>query len=656
MREWLTSNRVGSFAMGTPERIPDRKYHGAFILRQAGAASPLHILADVAECVVTPLHRHELSCFRYGDVVHPQGHTLLRSFSARPHPTWEYACQGIRVRRELRLVPDRDEVEFRYRVRGAPPGTVLHLAPLFTARDVHALTHENPYLDGRAQATEQAWRFEFYRGFPAIELSVEPLAPLTLAGFWNRGVVYAEEARRGYAAKEDLYCPGVVKVPVCGAELRCTLRVRVPARAPASGGAALGTHAPGSLEAGRSPRHAGPLAERLWEAADRYLYLEPATRAPGIIAGYPWFADWSRDTLISLPGLLLARDRFDEAQRLLDRVVGLRVEGVVPRLLCSTATDNPEPCADATLWFARAVQLLETATDAETARPYWAPLLEMLEALHAGTIRGLRGTEDGLLLVDRRPRASTWMDAEVDGQAVTPRAPLAIEIQALHVQAVRYGLRCAARLGRPAWVERWQPRAERQREALRRCFWNPHTGHLNDAHDGQRPDPALRPNQVIALALDARGFLNPSEQRSALAHVRRQLWTPCGLRTLAPSHPEYLGHCVGIQLDRDRAYHQGTVWPWLLGHYFDAVTAIEGPAVAAREFAQGADELLRRLDDGCQDQLAEIFDGDAPHAARGAPAQAWSVAELLRAALQHGGAGCGHKITSQSTTPVRCES
>lgn len=656
LTEWLSTNLTGSFAMGTPDRLPERKYHGALIVRRPGSAPPLHVLADVAETLVLPGPRFELAQYRYRDTIHPAGGDWLVAFHETPNPTWAYDCDGVQVTRELELVPDRDEVRLHYRVHGAPTGTELHLSPLFTMRDVHALTHENPYLDGTASPMGRgAWRFELYAGVPAVDLSIEPVSPLCAGGHWNRRVEYAEEARRGYDAREDLYSPGYVRLAVDRDDYRATLSVRVPTRTtvteaiPPAGDA---DEREITVDLGET------LIDRLRTAADRFIYFEPSTRQPGLIAGYPWFGDWSRDTLISLPGILLARGRTELAQRLLSRVSSLRVDGLVPRLLGANSQDSAEPCADGTLWFIRAVEQLESvAGEASTRRLAYA-VIEMLEAFESHCVPGAAIGGDGLLYVDRRPLASTWMDAEVDGHAVTPRAPLAVEIQALFLHAVRYATRLAERLGRPGLVGRWQALAERQRRSFRERFWNASAGYLNDAHDGHRADESLRPNQLVALALDSRDALTPAEQRSALEKVQRSLWTPVGLRTLAPEDPRYRGTCVGTQRERDLAYHQGTVWPWLFGPYLDAVAAIDGPEATSWELVRCLRGIETHLDEAGLGQVSEIFDGNAPHTPRGAPAQAWSVAELLRVALMYGTSPPDAPPSRSTRAPesLRCES
>lgn len=609
--------------MGTPTRLPFRKYHGLLIARIPGFPEPLHVLAEVGETIRLGETERELGAFRYRDTIHPRGFELLRSFQDRPLPVWTYDLGDAALTRTLALHPHRPVAEIRYRISGKEPAE-LRLFPFFSARSTHALSRENPFLCGQGTSGAEGIRLAFYRGFPELGVRTSPASPLEGAGFWNRSVLYEEEERRGYDGLEDLFCPGVFRLSLRPGE-EVSLEVKVLA----------GSEEPPAFPRPSPKRDPRALVPRLEEAAGDFLVETEPGRAT-VIAGYPWFGEWGRDTFVALPGLLLARGKMDRAAAVFDFHGHFLKGGLVPNILGADPSTSDVHSVDATLFFVRALRM----GDAEARRrgcPDWAApwadgVLSLLDALREHASGFVRVESSGLLRADARPRALTWMDASVDGAAVTPRAPYAVELNALFYDAVIYGLDSARRLGRLDFVRRWEGVAQAFPEAFRARFWLPDRGYLADAHSGEAPDEALRPNQLFALT-SAKPLLAPEEARSVLRAVRERLLTPCGLRTLAPDHPSYRGSCQGAQRERDLAYHQGTVWPWLMGPYADAVLKAEGPARLRAEVAPFLRFMRGHLDQACLGHVSEIFDGDAPHAPRGAPAQAWSAGEALRVAL-----------------------
>ncbi len=621
--EWLLTNARGAFAMGTPTRLPFRKYHGLLIARIRGFPEPLHVLAEVGETLHLAGVARELGAFRYRDAIHPRGFELLGSFRPRPFPVWTYDLGDATLTRTLRLHPHRPKAELRYRLTGKEPAE-LRLSPFFSARDAHALSRENPFLCGQGTNAPEGIRLALYRGFPDLRVRTSPAAPLEGEGFWNRSVLYEEEVRRGYDGVEDLFCPGSFRLSLQPGE-EVSLDVEILA----------GSEEPPAFPRPAPKKNRSGLPARLEEAAEDFLVETEPGRA-SVIAGYPWFGEWGRDTFVALPGLLLARGQMDRAAAVFDFYGRFLKGGLVPNILGADPGTSDAHSVDATLCFIRALRMGE-AEARRRGRPAWAApwadgVFAMLDALQENRSGFVRVEPSGLLWADARPRALTWMDACVDGRAVTPRAPYAVELNTLFFDAVLYGLDWAKRLGRHAFVRRWAPVAQAFPDAFRARFWLADRGYLADAHDGEAPDGALRPNQLFALTT-AEPLLSPEASRAVLNAVRERLLTPCGLRTLAPDHPSYRGTCQGTQRERDLAYHQGTVWPWLMGPYADAVLAVEGPGRLKAEVAPFLRFIRGHLDEACLGQVSEIFDGDPPHAPRGAPAQAWSVAEALRVAL-----------------------
>ena len=594
LKEWLAVNDRGSFAMGTPSRLPERKYHGLLLARRDGLQAPLHVLAEVAETIRAGDEEWELARLRYADgTVFPNGEQLV-SFEAEPTPAWTYRCGPMTIVRTLHLLDGADRVRLEYSIEGAPAGAEIQLRPVFTARDAHDLARETPAppeLEG-------------------VRVTTDPPASFDRRGHWINGIRYDEEAHRGYPSQEDAWVPGSYRISLDDV-------------------AALSIEIGFDGEGAVRPRKAArSLRERLERAARAFVVDGPS--GPGVIAGYPWFGEWGRDTMISLDDLAVRRGRTGDAAAILDRYAAARIDGLIPNLVGADAASSDGPSPDASLWFVRAVAQLQEASGAAAAECFHPVVEEILDALAEGRAAGIHLSDCGNLAADRRPRALTWMDALIDGEAVTPRAPFAVDLGALWYDGLRFAEECARDRGDAGAKRKWRALADDARRGFRERFWLEDEGYAADSHDGTTVDASLRPNQLLALALPHRPLTKRMGIR-ALRRVQEELVTPFGLRTLAPGDPAYLGRCEGDPETRDRAYHQGTIWPWWIGPYLDAVAIHHDAPRAAREARFFLDAFERHLDAACAGHVSEIFDGDEPHEPRGAPAQAWSTAALLHA-------------------------
>lgn len=628
-REWLVTNSAGSFAMGTPERLAERKYHGLLNVRSQQFLDPHQVLNEINEVITTPLGGFELGAFHYGSLIHPKGFQHLVSFSAGPVPRWEYALGTMKVSRTFRLHPSHPMVLLEYEVEGAPDGTSISLFPYFSCRRIHDLQFENAVLDGRQFADSQRVIFRFYKGFPEIFIECQE-GDFVLNGFWNQRVAYPEEKKRGYPEHEDLFCPGAFRI-----DLKDKTRISLVAGINESGNGL-----PGWPEiAGDKAEHitGKSIKQRLSAAASAYV-VEIKNQRSTIIAGYPWFGEWGRDTFIALPGLTLARGKYEVAAQIFETYAAQLKNGLVPNVLGRTPDESDGNSIDASLWFIRALQMYQSAAGPEAVKPFIATVFSLLKTMLRRKVRGIHVRPSGLLYASSFPRPLTWMDACVNGLPVTPRSPFAVDVNALFFNAIEFALDWAKRLEKYPFLEVWNPLRDKLSETFREAFWMEKEQYLADSHSGIDRDTCFRPNQLLAIALPY-PLMTKHEAKLILDKVRASLLTPMGLRTLAPDHPDYQGHCVGTQAERDRAYHQGTVWPWLLGMYWDAVRYAEGVKVAEKEGQTLLAPFAEHLEEACIGQVSEIFDGEAPHVPRGAPAQAWSVAELLRIAANFSDVG-----------------
>jgi predicted glycogen debranching enzyme len=607
--------------MGTIDRCPRRKYHGLLTVREPGVGEPVNMVAELEEWFdVGDDEEVALHSYDWGDAVEPHGIDYLVAFE--PMPRWTYAFAGLTVTREVWLEQDADAVWIRYSVEGLQRPVDLRLRPLIRCRPIHELTFANPFMNGEIDvrqggALQVAMRP--YKDVPPIITSLHGATGRFHAdGHWYEGVHYEWERDRGYDDAEDLFTPG---------ELRLRLEHD------GSFGVRIGTTPPRSDEPQvLSSLHAArrSFVQELEDAADAYL-VELEGKRTGVIAGYPWFGEWSRDALIALPGLCLARDEVGKALDILESLADRREKGLIPNIPASGDVPPNGEAIDASLLFIRATALVAKRTRSQRVLRLEEVSLDLIEAISEGADSRVHVDDDGFLFVDWGPWALTWMDAIVDGYAVTPRQGYAVDLNALWLSGLQTALRWSKKL-RPEFEASFGETTKKLSDHFGEKFWLQDQGFLTDTHDGHRPDGKLRPNQLWALTLPGIPLRKEQKQR-ALAAIREKLLTPVGLRTLSPDDPDYLGLYGGPQANRDRAYHQGTVWPWPLGLYADAVAAVDGAEAAREEMMPVLAALSAHLrTEGCIGQIGEVFDGDAPHRPGGAPAQAWSVSEVLRIA------------------------
>jgi predicted glycogen debranching enzyme len=625
--EWLETNGLGGFAMGTVAGARTRRYHGLLVAALRPPVDRHVLLSTLHEAILVEGDEHLLSTTQYPGALHPEGFRALVEFRLDPFPVWTFEAGGIRLEKRLFLVQGEDTVVVRYRASGA---CRLRAGVFVAFRDYHALSRANDRLDGavRVDGEGSVIRLRPYEGLPELRLH-HGGARVERGGEWYRDVEYQEERERGLDFREDVW-------------RACTLEVDLPAGGETFVAATLGDRRidaarADALERAERERRRTPYADRftarLSIAADQFV----ARRADGlstVIAGYPWFTDWGRDTMISAPGLLVARGRLAEARDVVRGFLRHLDRGLVPNRF----PDRDEPpeynTVDGTLWLFQAVHALERAGDARFVREVYPAVRDVLSWHLRGTHHGIRvDREDGLLVAGDAGTQLTWMDAKVGDWVVTPRHGKPVEVNALWHSALRLAARWADGLGHrdDAWA--WSALAGRVAGAFDAAFWDAERGHLADVVRPDGSDRRLRPNQLLAVSLPF-PLLDAPRRRAVVSAVERALLTPWGLRTLAPGEPDYRPAYRGGPLERDGAYHQGTVWPWLLGPLVRARLAAFGrtPENLAHCRAVVAG-LEAHLADACLGQASEILEAEAPFLPAGAPAQAWSVAALLELLL-----------------------
>ncbi len=614
-REWLETNGLGGFASSTICGLNTRRYHGLLTAALNPPTSRYVLLSKLEETFVLNGRAFELATNTYPGAVHPAGYLLQSSFRQDPFPVFSWQIEDIELNKTVFLVHGESTVVVRYLLRAqgeaARHHCALHVRPLIAFRDFHQLTHANDSLDGYVAREVGRASIQPYRDLPPLHFAhdAESCEP---SGDWYRNFVYERERERGLDFEEDLYQPFT---------LHFDLSRRIQATVIAS------------LE----PRDAADAADlrnterdrrKLLPSAQTDRYLVKRGNGKSLIAGYHWFADWGRDTMISLPGLFSGMAHREAACEILLQFASVASEGMLPNRFPDRGAEPEYNNADGTLWFFEAIRAVLLAQgERKFVLEHLFPTMESIVEYHLrGTRFGIYATPDGLLHAGEHGTQLTWMDARVNGREITPRAGKPVEIQALWYNALCI-MEDLAPEGPYAEI------AQRAKQNFTALFWNPDTNFLNDVvcSDGTI-DASLRPNQIFAIGLKHKILNDAVKARAILDSVERKLLTPYGLRTLAPEDPRYRGRYEGDSASRDASYHQGTVWPWLMGTFVSAYLDAHGHSEEAREQARGWLRPLVEYRDGPGVQnLPEIFDGDEPHRARGTIAQAWSVAELQRA-------------------------
>lgn len=628
--EWLETDGLGGFASGTVGGVRTRRYHALLLTATNPPGGRMVLVSGFDAWVETPAGTFSISSQEYAPGIVPPDQGLKpESFEPEPWPRWTYCLKdGTRVVHELFVRHGEPTVALTWKLAAPQAGVKLCVRPFLSVRDYHALHHENAAFRFEPQNINGRWIWRPYDGAPSIA-SVSN-GTYTHAPHWYRNFLYEQEQRRGLDCTEDLAAPGVLSFDLSSGEAIWLLSAGDGGNLPAEKGiqVARGLETLRGAERTRRMEFDTPLDR----AADAYFVRRG--RGQTIVAGYPWFTDWGRDTFIALRGLCLATGRLTDARDILLEWAGAVSEGMLPNRFSDHGETPEYNAVDASLWYVIAVHEFLQALDATGQRlaPRDRKTLStavhaILDAAIAGTRYHIRVDADGLLAAGQPGVQLTWMDAKVGDWVVTPRIGKPVEVQALWLTAL--------------WTlhgESSDLKAlfDRGRSSFETRFWNEAEGCLFDVIDADhvrgRNDAAVRPNQIFAVGGLPLALLGGARARKVVETVERRLLTPLGLRSLAPDDSQYRPRYAGGVVERDGAYHQGTVWPWLMGPFVEAWLRVNGNTTEARRKAR--ERLLAPLHAHLQHagigHVSEVADGDSPHAPGGCPFQAWSLAELLR--------------------------
>jgi predicted glycogen debranching enzyme len=633
-REWLETNGIGGFASGTISGIHTRRYHGLLIAAIKPPVGRMLLVSKFEETLIVGGQRFELSANEYPGAIHPRGFEYLTGFRLDPWPIYTFGVAGVKLEKSIFMAHGRNTTVASYIVLNAPQAVEiqLELRPLIAGRDYHTTTHENGAISRCYETLSNAVSLVPYDGLPRIYFAHNATS-MEEQSTWYKNFIYRVEQERGLDYMEDLFNPFLLRFTLKKGSAANVILSTSPANVREAEALRL-------EEAKRRKAVEGSamvdddFVRQLTTAANQFI----AKRDDGftVLAGYPWFTDWGRDTMIALPGLTLYNGSADVAQGILRTFAQYVDQGMLPNRFPEVGEQPAFNTVDATLWFFEAIRAYAAATgDFAFVQKELYPVLQSIIDWHIkGTRYGIQMLEDGLLNAGEPGVQLTWMDAKIGDWVVTPRCGKPVEIQALWYNALRIMEDLALHFGDQASMKRYRTTASLLHSTFNRVFWNEKDGCLYDVVNGGSPDASIRPNQVLVISL-FHTMLDMGRAKSVLEVVERELLTPYGLRTLSPKDPKYSGQYGGDAFHRDSAYHQGTVWPWWLGQYITAVMKLSGGSEEARtNVLNSLEPLKRHLSQAGLGQISEVFDGDAPHKPGGCFAQAWSVGEVLRAVCE----------------------
>jgi len=618
-REIIRTNRAGSYASTTIVECNTRKYHGLLICPVDNLGGGRYVLLSSLDVTVVNNDKSfNIGIRKYkGDYFSPKGHKYIEDFETEIIPMRIFRVGNVLLKMERLFVHYEEQLLIRYTIMEASEPMKLQIRPFLAFRNIHELTHANLTANTKIEPIKNGIKSKMYDGFPSLHLQLSSKVEFIHVPDWYLGVEYIEEQRRGYDYSEDLFTPGFFELKAKKGDViifSASTREESP----------LGfKNKFTKTVSGKIPRDS--FINCLKNAAQQFV--EKRGEDTLIIAGYPWFGSWGRDTFISLPGIALARQKLTLYREVLDTQVNRMKDGLFPNM--GSGGHYAFNSIDAPLWFFWALQQYKENGGSDCNEKYYAAAKSVLQAFKNGTAFNIHMRDNGLIYADAPGKSLTWMDAVVNGNPVTPRRGYAVEINALWYNAICFTLEMAKSVKDKTFIKEFGHLPGLIKNSFLELFWDEKAGYLADyINDEEGKNIFVRPNMVIAVSLPY-SMLDKEQMKKILDVADKELVTPRGLRTLSPGNKFYKGTYYGNQEERDNAYHQGTVWPWLFGPFCEGWLKVYG--------IQGV-QKIKRLIYGMEEvmgehgitTLSEIHDGDPPHAPRGAISQAWSVGEVLR--------------------------
>ncbi len=618
--ESLRSNRAGSYANTTVIGSNTRKYHGLLICQLPEIDNQHHVLlSDLDETIIQHGSEFRLAVHKYpGNTWEPKGHKYAMSFKMDPMPTIIYRVGGVRLKKEIILIQNEARILIRYTLLDAHSPTKLKLQPFMAFRNIHTLSKENLYANTQVEKIPNGVKSQMYNNYPYLFMQTSKKAEFVASPDWYRNIEYIMEQKRGYEYSEDLFVPGHFEF-----DIKKNESVIFAASLKQTTAKSLNNQF--EKEAGsRIPRNS--FENNLKNAAQQFIVRNKGKVE--IIAGFPWYGRLGRNTFIALPGLTLSNNDTKTCEEVLDTMSAELQGSFFPQVgYGDYALYNS---ADTPLWYFWVIQQYaeKTGKYAIIKNKYWSKMKTILEGFRAGTDFNTGMQENGLIWAGHVGVALTWMDAVTYGNPVTPRTGFAVEINALWYNAVNFALEVAEKVKDNKFTEDWKDLPSEIEKSFISMFWDGKKKYLADYSDHSSKDWSVRPNQIFAASMPY-SPLTKEMKKAVVDKVQKELLTKKGLRTLSPKNAKYIGSYEGDQISRDSAIHQGTVWPWLIGHFAEAYLNLHEKSGVdfIRKFFSGIEKEISRHGIG---SISEVFDGDPPNHPGGAISHAGSVAELLR--------------------------
>ena len=632
-REWLETNGIGGFASGTISGANTRRYHGILTAAVDPPLGRVTLVSKIEETLTIDDVAYELSANQYPARIHPQGYSYQRLFRLDPFPIWTFEVDGIQIEKAVFMVHGGNTVVCRWKMRRMfsrdRRDVALDVRPLLSFVDYHHLSKERAELDRTFDEKAGVVSMRPVEQMPAVFFH-HTADHVRQTGYWYHDFEYAIERERGFDYREDLFQPFAMRFDALRAAsvIISTDELKRPDAA--------------RLERAEIRRRTTLLKKagakddfttQLVQAADQFIVARG--RGHTIIAGYPWFSDWGRDTMISLSGVTLATRRPEIARDILLEYSRHVSRGMIPNRFPDAGDEAEYNTVDATLWYFEAIRAYVQATGdhAFVRNQLYEKLADVIVWHLRGTRYNIHVDTDGLLYAGEPGSQLTWMDAKIGDLVITPRIGKPVEIQALWYNALRIMADLSGLFGDLKDQSRYIAMADLAKLSFNALFWNEAEQCLFDVIEDGAPDASVRPNQILAVSLN-HSMVDVERSMKIVDKVEAELLTPVGLRSLSPKDQRYVPVYIGSPFDRDSAYHQGTVWGWLIGPFLDAYRRVYPDRTdRVEEILAG---FRKHLTEAGVGQISEIFDAEPPHTPRGCPAQAWSVAEVLRAVAVSG--------------------
>ncbi len=634
--EWLETNGIGGFASGTISGANTRRYHGLLVAATKPPLGRLVLLSKLEETLIVNGKSYELSANQYPNSVHPNGYVFLKEFHQNPLPTWVYETEDFEIEKTVFMPTGENSTFIEYKFAPKNPEAKqdckLEIRPLLAFRDYHQLKNQDANFDANYSVETNYVSVQPHSDMPELYINFDH-AEVEKTGFWYRDFEYAIEKERGFDFREDLFQPFVLKFDlkerkeiflIASTSARNIKTPMVPRLCEVFRRETIVSNAGFENE----------FLQKLVAASDQFIVSRGAGKT--IIAGYHWFSDWGRDTMIALTGLTLTTNRAEIAKSILLEFSNHISQGMIPNRFPDEGDEPEYNTVDGTLWYFEAVRaFLQYTKDYDFVLENLYDKFAEIIAWHVrGTRYNIKVDDDGLLFAGEKGVQLTWMDAKIGDWVVTPRIGKPVEIQALWYNALRLMESLAEKFGDADGKNHYQSMADLASKSFNEKFWNAEEQCLFDVVNGDENDGSIRPNQIFAVSLK-NSMVDKEKAKKIVRKVEEELLTPVGLRSLSPKDPNYVPIYIGSPLQRDSSYHQGTVWAWQLGAFLTAYAKSFRDEIGTSEKLHGwLGGIENYLADAGIGQISEIFDGDFPHPARGCMAQAWSVAEILRAAAE----------------------